>query len=233
VLDGGTPVGAAIDGSITSVDLTTLPLATGNRSITVSATDPQNNSVTSDAIIYSVGVPVFVDDFSDTSNWSGLSSVSGGVATLGSSNTGLVNWWSASTKASLKFDMKILNTANKYSIQRMHFGIYADGTKLGCFDIYYYIRQYSTNGWVDYTDRAGSKTTLSGNVTGMGNADDVEEPFRSYEISVVGTQFSILADDVTVYTAVIPENINPFTGTFKIVPDSSGDALITNLQAYA
>lgn len=233
VLDGGSPAGAAIDGSITSLDLTTLPLATGNRSITVTATDPQNNSVTSSAIMYTVGSPVFVDDFSDTSNWSGLSSVAAGVATLGASNRGLVNWWAASAKASVKFDMKILNTADKYSIQQMRFGIYENGVKTGCFEIYYYTRTYSTNGWVDYTDRAGTKTRLAGNFGGMGNTDDTEETFKSYELSVVGTQFNILVNDASVYSATIPENINPFTGTLEIVPDAAGDSLITNIQAYA
>jgi len=235
LLDGGSPVGSTFAGSVTSIDLTTYPLATGSRTLSVRATDPQNNTGTSTTVQYTVGSPVFSDDFSDTSNWSGDLTVSGNVGTLGATPIrGLVNWWNADTKGSVKFDMKVNTQANAYAAYpRIRLGINTDGSKAGTLDIFCYPRTYSSNGWVDYIDRAGSTTTLTGKPTGFGNPDDSTSEWRTYEIGMVGTTAYMKVDDVELFSSTIPEDINPFSGTLQIDADAAGDLEIRNLFAYS
>jgi len=235
LLDSGSPIGATFSGSVTSIDLTAQGLANGNRSLTVSATDPQNNVGTSNSVTYLVGSPVFTDTFTDTSNWSGSMTVAGNEATLNGTVIGVADWWTSATKGSVKFDLKVMDQANDYAAYpRIRIGCDGTGGGVGVIRMYCYPRTGS-NGWVEYVDRAGTTHNLGG-LSGFGNTSGDtggNEPWRTYEVIAVGTSLTIMADDAQMFTATLPEDINPFGGTMRIEPDAAGDIMVRNVTAYA
>lgn len=234
LLDNGTPVGSSFSGSITSIDLTTYPLESGTRSLSIRATDPQSNQGVSNTVSYLVGSPVFVDTFTDASNWSGSLSTASNEGTLNGTVRGVSDWWTNQTKGSVKFDLKVMDQANDFeAYPRFKVGCDTSGNSLGTIEIFCYPRQ-ANNGWMDYVDRAGSRHSL-GSFSGFGNVSGDtggNEPWREYELVLVGTALTFYADGTELLSATLPEDINPFNGTMQVQPHSAGDIMIRNVTAY-
>jgi len=235
LLDGGSPVGSTFSGSITSLDLTAQSLPNGTRTLTVSATDPQNNTGTSNSESYLVGSPVFTDDFTDSSNWSGSLATASNEGTVNGTIRGTTDWWSSDTKGSVKFEMKVMDQANDYEADpRFKSGSDTSGTSLGTIEIFCYPQTFS-NSWADYVDRSGTRHSL-GSFNGFGNPSGDTggtEAWIEYEVSLVGTAFAFLANGVELTSATLPEDIGPFSGTMQIQPLAAGDLMIRNVTAYA
>lgn len=234
LLDSGTPIGSTFAGSLPSIDLTTYPIPGGVRVISVRATDPQANTADSNTVNYTVGTPIFTDDFSDASNWQGSLAVAGNEGTLNGTITGNTAWWNNQTKFTAKFDYKVMDQANDFEVYpRMEFGCGTDGSDNGTIKMFAYPRQVN-NGWFDYVDRSGTNHGL-GSFSGFGNTSGDtggNEPWRECEFIAAGTSFEFKIDGVTVHTATLPEDINPVNGTVRIEPNAAGDGKIRNLVLY-
>lgn len=235
LLDGGSPTGDTWSGDTGSIDLTLTNLPTGTRTLSVRVTDPQDNVGTSNTLQYLVGSPVFVDDFTDTSNWSGPMTVENNVATLGGTVTGANDWWTAATKGSVKFDMMVMASANDYEGHVFEIGVTTGGNRVGSIRVFHY-KFRTGNGNVSYYDRAsGQSTAIGGSFNGIGGTYDFssgQEEWREYEVIMVGTSLKIKAEGSEIFSGTLPESINPLSGTFKYEPYSSGDIKLRNFIAY-
>lgn len=236
LLDGGTPTGDSWAGSTASIDLTLMTLPTGTRTLSVRATDPQSNVGTSDTIQYTVGSPVFTDDFSDTSNWTGNLTVANNIGLVGAgTQIGVTDWWTGATKGSVKFDLRMESEANEYEIRNIFIGCSTSGVSNGTIQIRLYKFQTS-NSAVLYIDRTGASTQIGSSFQGIGGTYDFvdgQEIWQELEVSAVGTSITIKVDSVEVFSGTLPETINPLNGTMKLEPYNAGDFSIRNLIAYA
>lgn len=222
--------GATFAGTTTSLDLTTYGLVNGDNDIYITVKDPQNNVGTSNTVTYSVGSPVFSDNFDDATNWNGAMTINNGVATVNATTLrGKNDWWSAADKMSVKFTMKITDQANIYeAYPRIDIGCTTTGTNQGTIRIFAY-PSTASNGWMTYVDRAGTEHQL-GSFSGFGNNGSYD--WHEYEVIAVGTQVTFKKGDTVLLTGTIPESIQPFSGTMEITQLSDGDLQLDSISAF-
>lgn len=237
LLDGGVPTGDSWLGSVASTDLTTMTLPNGSRTLSLRATDLQLNVGTSGSTVYVVGSAIFVDNFTDGSNWTPAPTVDNGVFT--NSADGITrttsNIWNAASKSSIKFDLRINFSANEYEQRRISIGDTTAGVKNGSLEIFF-VKYNHSNNTVKYYDRATAADTNLGTFQGLGGAYDFQagqEVWQEIEFIMVGTTLTINIDGAQVFTATLPENVNPFSGVMSMYADAAGDMSMRNLTAYA
>jgi len=228
-----TPVGNSFSGAVSSIDLLNENLPLGNLSLRVEATDPQNNTGTSSTVQYTVGSPIFTDDFTDASQWlAGISAV-GNIGTVTETARTSSDVWTNTTGFTLKWKQKILDQMGDYVLFNMDIGIAVDGNRAGSVRLRFYKRSGS-NSLASYTSRAGVATGFTDTFNAGNPTSDTggNEPLIQYEATAIGTTFTLKADGVVILTETLPEDIGPFDGRIQFDPDTAGDIEISDIVAY-
>ena len=236
LLNDGTPVGGAFDGSTLTIDLLTLSLPNGFHPLQVVATDPQTNSATSASVMYSVGAPLLTENFADTSNWTGGGlTVSNNEGTFTGTNHLSAVIWNGASDGTIKFDLKVLAAHNDFESSNFYVGTDSSGGRTRAIRVNFRDRRDRAINLFQYVnDSIVGTITESPNGIGNVSASPAEgtEVWVPIEVILSATSMIFKVDGVTT-NITLDQPATPLTGGFTIAADGALPVIVLrNFNIY-